>query len=351
LNHLDLLQLLAAILRGDAEALAAAPLDEEATLGALAWVASEQLLSPALYPSLVRRGQLGSFPEEFASYLRSLHELNGQRNERILAQAGEIHDALSTVGIRPLALKGLAGLVSRLYPEPAERLIADIDVQVPEDRMELARGAVVQLGYRLTPAPGATEDGYDDTHQDAPLIHPARGAAVELHRRWLLSRSANRLIEALDSAPEGEVTCVGRSWRVPSPTSWLAHIWLHQMVQDGAYSRGRFHLRQLLDVRRLVERDRSRIDFERLEHAVHEAGYIGEWGALGVALARLLGTEIPIASRARALGELWYQRARIQCRWPSIEPWLRHQYMQMQRLLPGRFRDKLLWSRRGRESD
>jgi hypothetical protein len=351
LKHLDLLQLLAAILRGDAESVASAPMHDEAALGALAWVASEQLLSPALYPALVRSHHLDAVRGDFRAYLKSLYDLNVQRNERLGAQADELWDALSAAGVRPLALKGLAGLVCGLYPEKGERLISDIDVQVAKEQLGVARAALVRLGYRPTPAPGATEADYEKTHQEAPLIHPSRAAAVELHRRLLSSPRASRVIAALGHTPDDGVTRSGRTWRVPNPTLWFAHVWLHQMVQDSAYMSGHFHLRQLLEARRLVEGYRDRIDWGALERGAREGGCLGEWGALGVALARLLGTEIPISLRARALGEAWFSRACAQYRWPAIETWLRRGYRRLRRRLPEALRTRLGWSGYGWKGD
>ena len=174
LNRLELLQALAAILRGDAEVGGLACFREEDGLRSLAWVASEQLVSPALYPALVRNGQLDFVRPDFRAYLQSLYELNVRRNERLVAQAHELWDALAARDIGPIALKGLAGLVGELYPQPGERLMQDIDLLVVESRLPVARAALVALGYRPTPAPGATEADYDRTQQQAPLIHPAR---------------------------------------------------------------------------------------------------------------------------------------------------------------------------------
>ena len=344
LNRLDLLQLLAAILRGDVDRHARARLQDELSLRAIAWVASEQLLSPALYPALVRSGHLDSVRIDFREYLESLYNLNGERNERIVAQATEVHDALDASNVSLLALKGLAGLLCGLYPQPGERMMHDLDIQIAETQLAVAHASLVAVGYRPTPAPGATEAGYDDTHQEAPLIHPARGAAVELHRRLLFSRPAGRVIAALGHTPDVEVKFAGRTWRVPNPTMWFAHVWLHQMMQDAAYVRGRFHLQQLMEARRLVERFGARLEWARLERAAREGECLGAWGALAVALQRLLGTEIPCSVRARALGEAWFWRTCAQYRWPQLEPRLRRRYRRTLRRLPDRLRHRLSWS-------
>ena len=50
----------------------------------------------------------------------------------------EVKDALNAIGIEPVLLKGAAHLVGGVYPAPSLRVVGDLDVLVPEERVKTA---------------------------------------------------------------------------------------------------------------------------------------------------------------------------------------------------------------------
>lgn len=88
---------------------------------------------------------------------------------------------LQPAGIPLLALKGVAYLV-RGMPHAATRILSDIDVMVPRDRIEAAERALLDAGWQAT-----TTDPYDQkyyrtwSHELPPLLFPGRLLAVDVH--------------------------------------------------------------------------------------------------------------------------------------------------------------------------
>ena len=88
---------------------------------------------------------------------------------------------LQPAGIPLLALKGVAYLL-RGMPHATTRLLSDIDVMVPRDRLDAAERLLLDAGWQST-----TTDPYDQhyyrtwSHELPPLLFPGRLLAVDVH--------------------------------------------------------------------------------------------------------------------------------------------------------------------------
>lgn len=89
-------------------------------------VSSGQFVLPTLYLQLKRNDLIKLLPNDLIEYLEEITELNRERNQAILKQAEKITECLNAFNIYPVFLKGVAHLLTKLYKDPAERMIGDI---------------------------------------------------------------------------------------------------------------------------------------------------------------------------------------------------------------------------------
>ena len=116
-------------------------------------------LPPALMTRLRRQA-------DYAVYSEAVQHVETQR----------LCAALPLAGVRYCLLKGAA--LRALYPSPELREMVDVDVLIPADQREKARGVMLSLGYQ--------PEGEQDVH-DGYLLPPVM--AVELHHRLLSKKS------------------------------------------------------------------------------------------------------------------------------------------------------------------
>ena len=93
-------------------------------------------------PQTVHRGLQG---------LYARHRAANRIRTRLLC---DVLDALESVGIRVLVLKG-AALAHLVYPEPGLRPMSDIDLLVPRPDVRQAQGVLIRLGFDAHPRHGS----------------------------------------------------------------------------------------------------------------------------------------------------------------------------------------------------
>ena len=115
---------------------------------AIVQIANQQLVSPALWISLMDKGLHEDLPDELRCYLSGLHNLNVQRNGLIKQQAEEIITSLNRVGIEPILLKGGALLLTNAFSDFGTRIMEDLDIMVLGTDVEQSWKTLSSLGYR-----------------------------------------------------------------------------------------------------------------------------------------------------------------------------------------------------------
>ncbi len=290
----------AAMLRPDGPR--ASPLDPLADWPALLECASEHQLLPALWAALTRAGvrPLPSAlrtrrPAAPLAVLEDAYRANATRVADLRAQGHEALGALLDAGIPALPIKGLHGLLAEWWVDPAARVMVDIDVLVPEARVDDAATVMAGLGYRSL----GTEDPEGIAgHQRPALGRPGREGSLELHTSPLALRRA-RLLPAADLFTGADLLHVdGRTLSVPNPTHALVLAIGHAQLQDDGARLLRLPLRALADVATMAARgvtgpvDWREVStrFARLRAAPALAGF-------AVALQELFGTQLAVSRR------------------------------------------------------
>lgn len=158
--------------------------------------------------------------------------------------------ALAPLGVPVVLLKGTAFVAAGLDAGRG-RLIGDLDILVPRDRLNEVEAALLAAGWEWV-----KPDPYDDAyyrrwmHELPPLIHRDRDCMIDVHHTILPltarpTPDATALIEA--SVP------LENGLRVLSPEDMIVHAAAH-LLADGDLAGG---LRNLWDIDRLLNENMS----------------------------------------------------------------------------------------------
>ena len=119
----------------------------EVDLDKFVYLCSNHFILPVIYLRLKNAELLEIFPDEYASHLKEIYELNRKRNTEILQQIEEISAKLQKANIKPIYLKGTANLMDGLYDDIGVRMIGDIDFLVQEKDYLKTAELILGLGY------------------------------------------------------------------------------------------------------------------------------------------------------------------------------------------------------------
>lgn len=200
-------------------------------------LANRSLVTPTLAAAVE-----GQAPPDIAAFLNEVRKRNAERNRRLRQQLGDALAALNAAGIEPTLLKGAALWTSQ--PEPFDRLLSDIDLQVAPAEVETALEALTGAGFEL-----ASRQHGPSVHVVAELGRAQDVGYLDLHQRppgppAIAETVGRRTLVEL----EGGRACV------PDAATQVLHFVLHDQFHDGDYWRGGFDLRHLLDMTRLAPR-------------------------------------------------------------------------------------------------
>jgi len=170
-------------------------------------------------------GLLDNIPERPRAAMQSAQLAAARLAQLAQWELDRVRRVLTPSGIPVIALKGLAYILRGL-PHATTRLLSDIDLMVPGDRIDAAERALLEGGWR-----GTNLDPYDQTyyrrwsHEIPPLQYPGRQLAVDVHHT--ICPPASRLRpdpQRFWTASEGsEIAGVG----LLSPADSVLHAAIH----------------------------------------------------------------------------------------------------------------------------
>ena len=192
-------------------------------------LAREHRLGPQLHGRIGRIGTVDGFPSHVAAEWAEAFRANAltvlaQRQAMVAAQA-----VLLDAGIAAVALKG-AVLAWTVWPAPAERIMRDLDLLVPEERAVEAYRVLRANGWSGPDRATTRLDriAREETHLP-PLVSP-HGVALELHAHvWRSSPFADHAMPPCDSAAfmDRAVWSGEAGAYVPAANDMLAHLVVH----------------------------------------------------------------------------------------------------------------------------
>jgi hypothetical protein len=224
--------------------------------------ASAQRLLPALAEGLDI-----PLPPEIRNLLTTAESLNAERNQIILAEAARAATLLNQIGIQPVALKGLAYLLTNTYPNHAARYLLDIDLLIPAAHLLRAAHHLLDNGYYQN-EPGT----FLQFRHHFPSIRRAQSPSIELHRQLILGRASRLLSPAALLAASQRLSYNGATFLIPSPTDLVNHLILHSQLAHPYHDRIFPPLRALVDLARLQKRFTDQIDWQALLYVYESNG-------------------------------------------------------------------------------
>jgi len=252
--------------------------------------ANQHLMIPTLYSMLLKRDLLTSVKDELiVEYLTTVYKFNQVRNESIIIQLQDICHLFSQIGVTPVLLKGAAALSEGYYHGIGARVMSDIDILVPENKIK----ECIELLE--------TKGGYKPVDSDAPLwlshqyrrIYSDNGvAALELHYHALIERCRSflpdeELIEHVKPSRKIE------NAYVMEPSFDLYHIFLHSELQDSSHKNYTLPLRGLYHAATIVTACHDEINWNVLSEKTQNHDLSTVWSDYLYMLNRLFDTKVP----------------------------------------------------------
>ncbi|WP_136622157.1 MULTISPECIES: nucleotidyltransferase family protein [Mesorhizobium] len=238
-------------------------------------LANHTLLTPDLFSSLARAGQIHHLPEDVREYLRFVHDCNRERNLRLRTQLREAVAALNRGNIVPFLLKGAVPLFLSPAGRVPSRMTSDLDLAVESPEETTARACLEELGY--------------------VDVAGARGMARQQDAGMLELRTSR----ANGFAPPKLVQRDGLRVKIPPAQSRALHWMVHDLLKEGDYWRGRIDLRHLYDLARLAESDD--VDWAALRASMSDRSARNALDTQLLALHHFFGTRIPAKCAQRPM--------------------------------------------------
>ena len=297
------LSILISPVTGDNEELKKIIISENTPWDEIIDFANQHLLIPTLCESLKQKNLIQFVENELmVEYLETVYNINSIRNKAILVQLQDISNLFFEIGVKPVLLKGASALSEGHYSGIGERMMSDIDILVPEDRvlecielLESSKG-----GYEPIDSEENfwTEDGHHYRR-----IHSENGAAAfELHR-YCLGKGYPYLSNSSVMEHVRDSKSIKNAY-VIEPTFELYHAFLHSEISDTSYENNILMLRHVHQAAVIATKYKDEIDWDLLEEEVQKYEVPKEelkkyqlssvWSAYLYALNRLFRVDIPV---------------------------------------------------------
>ena len=216
------------------------------TLDARGWASLLAIAhAERLSGSLAARLEGLAIPAAAREVLDTAHTNAEASRTAALWEAEMARRALAPLGLSVILLKGAAFIAAGLDAGRG-RMIGDLDILVPRDRLDEAEAALLGAGWEWV-KPDSYDDAYyrQHMHELPPLIHTTRDRMIDVHHTILpltarIRPDAAALIE--------EAVPLGNGLAVLSPEAMVIHAVAH-LFADGDLAGG---LRNLWDIDRLL---------------------------------------------------------------------------------------------------
>ena len=262
--------------------------------------ASAQFVLPAFAAALRDLGLIELLDEELGAFLSAVHAANVERNDELRDELAAAVAVLNRVGIEPVLLKGAIRLVDQLYPDHGWRMMRDLDLLVPKDKLVRA---LERAGY-LRLDPGAFELG-----------RPKALAQIDLHPEPFSTRAEAGLLSAAEILDGARPAAFGNgSVRLPAVEHQLVHLVGHCQIRHLGYAFGSITLRDRLEAAALFRWAGESINLEAVSARFGAAGYRRPLSTFLLSLNDVGLCAVPAPGRIDRLIALQRRRIALQAR-------------------------------------
>jgi hypothetical protein len=204
-----------------------------------------------------KRNLTQAIPTEIQEVLNAAETLNEDRNRLMLSESVHIAKLLNQIGIRPVALKGLAYLLTGVCRgDSGSRYLHDIDLLVPKNQAPAAFDLLLANGYCENHA-----DYFASIRHHYPGICRPGLPTLELHTQVALGVCDRILPVAVLVASAQLLVIDGAEFLVPTPTHLAVHLILHSQLAHPYEERIFPPLRGFLDLVQLQKHFEREIDW------------------------------------------------------------------------------------------
>ena len=192
-------------------------------------LAREHRLGPHLHGQLWRAHGSAKIPDFVCGEWADAYRANALA---VLAQRQAMASALTILGkagIEAIALKG-AALAWTVWPAPAERVMRDLDLLVPQARAADAYAVLQKAGWAGPAVTGIDLQAMATSETHLPPLVSPHGVALELHGHvWRSAPMPGGTMPTCDSAAflERARWSGPAGARIPSAEDMLAHLIVH----------------------------------------------------------------------------------------------------------------------------
>lgn len=278
-------------------------------------LADAHLVTPALWVAIRQRGFAGELPFNVREYFWKIYLLNALRNRRLKDQAIAVVRVLNSIGIEPILLKGGAFLFDNTFGYPSSRVMADLDILVPQEAADRCWDTLRSKGYM----PAENDYEYSDHHHLRPLVGPGDQGAIEIHREVLPESAAAIMPSDLVWRHAKTVRECGVAFQLPAPTHWVLHNVLHACLVNRAHARADLSLRSLHELVLVQRKYAEQIDWAMICELMRRGGKAHVLEAWLHAAHRLFSMPLPEGVRITPRSIAHYARMRLQARWGWID--------------------------------
>ncbi len=204
-------------------------------------------LSSRVASLATQNGLMTLLPEKIQFHFQSALRVSQSQAVSVKWEVAQLQQSLGKAAIPFVLLKGGAYIVSELVAAGG-RVLSDVDIMVPKDRLDHAERALYAGGWFATKLNAYDQRYYREwTHELPPMQHLARGTTLDLHHTILpptalLKPDVRLLWEAARPVP-GE-----QGVFVLAPIDMVLHSATH-LFHDGELEHG---LRDLVDMDALI---------------------------------------------------------------------------------------------------
>lgn len=254
---------------------------------------------PILYPRLNSSSNI-QVPEEIMTKLGVYYNHNILNMLQLTAELKKVHDRFHQNGIKSIMLKGPL-LSLQLYGDLSLRTSKDLDILIPQDKIEEAERLLHEMGYITESNDYRILSNWKKKMHHLSFYHPTRSFQIEIH--WRLnpyvgeSFSFNSLWERRAS-----VTVSGNPYPVLGNEDLLIYL------SDHGARHGWFRLRWLLDIERLMK---TNVDLSLLKYNIKRNAAKHVTGQAIILVSELFKTDVSAEIKSAVVTREAYRLARL----------------------------------------
>lgn len=286
--------------------------------------------------ALERRSLVSAVPQAIWQSLLELYRLNQARNHLLFTHLLGIGQHCNQIGVKPLLLKGAQRLVTGT--DLGERVLGDLDLLIPADRIDDCFQMLLDLGWQEAPAKASAPFGWKFCHHLAPLLHPTEPITIELHHQ-VLDLAIQKLLPVSDAWATARERNLdqGISFLELAPDEQIRHTIIHGCWDACCESNLLLpplplQLRSLLDLVELRHSSEQGIDWCAIHDQFAAQRQQTTLNAYLIAIYALFGQPLPKVLRPSKLARWKGDRLAEAVRQPTGNHWI-YQWCQMQKRL------------------